>query len=62
MFERDVNLSYKLLRYSNSAVFKRRSEIETIKQALVVLGQVELKKFLSVLFTAQVSSVKNQQN
>ncbi len=58
IFERDVNLSYKLLRYSNSAVFKRRSEIETIKQALVVLGQTELKKFLSVLFTAQVSSEK----
>lgn len=58
IFERDVNLSYKLLRYSNSAVFKRRSEIETIKQALVVLGQIELKKFLSVLFTAQVSSEK----
>jgi EAL and modified HD-GYP domain-containing signal transduction protein len=58
IFERDVNLSYKLLRYSNSAVFKRRSEIETIKQALVVLGQMELKKFLSVLFTAQVSSEK----
>ncbi|MDZ7869000.1 MAG: HDOD domain-containing protein [Rheinheimera sp.] len=58
IFERDVNLSYKLLRYTNSAVFKRRSEIETIKQALVVLGQTELKKFLSVLFTAQVSSEK----
>lgn len=58
IFERDVNLSYKLLRYSNSAVFKRRSEIETIKQALIVLGQQELKKFLSVLFTAQVSSEK----
>ncbi len=58
IFERDVNLSYKLLRYTNSAVFKRRSEIETIKQALVVLGQLELKKFLSVLFTAQVSSEK----
>jgi EAL and modified HD-GYP domain-containing signal transduction protein len=58
IFQRDVNLSYKLLRYSNSAVFKRRSEIETIKQAIVVLGQNELKKFLSVLFTAQVSSEK----
>lgn len=58
VFERDVNLSYKLLRYSNSAVFKRRAEIETIKQALVVLGQAELKKFLSLLFTAQISSDK----
>ncbi|MBZ9611703.1 EAL and HDOD domain-containing protein [Rheinheimera maricola] len=58
VFQRDVHLSYKLLRYSNSAVFKRRAEIETIKQALVVLGQVELKKFLSLLFTAQISSDK----
>lgn len=58
VFQRDVHLSYKLLRYSNSAVFKRRAEIETIKQALVVLGQTELKKFLSLLFTAQISSDK----
>lgn len=58
VFERDVNLSYKLLRYTNSAAFKRRTEINTIKQALVVLGQAELKKFLSVLFTSQVASDK----
>jgi c-di-GMP-related signal transduction protein len=58
VFERDVNLSYKLLRYSNSAVFKRRAEVETIKHALVVLGQAELKKFLSLLFTSQISSDK----
>jgi len=58
IFQRDINLSYKLLRYTNSAAFKRRAEIESIKQALVVLGQVELKKFLSVLFTAQVASDK----
>ena len=58
VFQRDVHLLYKLLRYSNSAIFKRRAEIETIKQALVVLGQAELKKFLSLLFTAQISSDK----
>lgn len=58
VFKRDVTLAYKLLRYSNSAIFKRRVEIETIKHALVVLGQVELKKFLSLLFTAQISSDK----
>ncbi|KZN48805.1 EAL and HDOD domain-containing protein [Pseudoalteromonas luteoviolacea] len=58
VFERDVNLSYKLLRYSNSAAFKRRAEISTIKQALVVLGNQELKKFLSLLFASQVASDK----
>lgn len=58
IFQRDVTLSFKLLRYANSAAFKRRGDIETIKQALVVLGQVELKKFLAVLFTAQINTSK----
>lgn len=58
VFERDVNLSYKLLRYSNSAAFKRRAEISTIKQALIVLGAAEIKKFLSLLFAAQVAGDK----
>ncbi|RHW75293.1 EAL and HDOD domain-containing protein [Colwellia sp. RSH04] len=50
VFERDVSLSYKLLRYANSAIFRRRSEISTIKQALVILGSGELKRFLGVMF------------
>lgn len=58
VFERDVNLSYKLLRYSNSAAFTRRFEIDTIKQALIVLGANEIKKLLSLLFAAQVSADK----
>ncbi len=58
VFQRDVTLSFKLLRYANSAIFKRRSEISTIRQAIVVLGQAELKRFLAVLFTAQVNSNK----
>jgi c-di-GMP-related signal transduction protein len=58
VFERDVNLSYKLLRYSNSAAFVRRSEISTIKQALIVLGANEIKKLLSLLFAAQMSADK----
>jgi EAL and modified HD-GYP domain-containing signal transduction protein len=58
VFERDVNLSYKLLRYTNSAAFARRAEISTIKQALIVLGANEIKKLLSILFAAQVSQNK----
>ena len=58
IFERDVNLSYKLLRYSNSAAFARRAKISTIKQALITLGANEIKKLLSLLFAAQVSTDK----
>lgn len=50
VFERDVTLSYKLLRYANSAIFRRRTEISTIKQALVILGSSELKRFLGLMF------------
>ena len=58
VFERDVNLSYKLLRYSNSAAFAKRAEVNTIKQALIILGANEIKKLLSLLFAAQVSADK----
>ncbi|MCU4676015.1 HDOD domain-containing protein [Catenovulum sp. 2E275] len=58
IFQRDVTLSFKLLRYANSAIFKRRNDIETIRQAIVVLGQLELKKFLAVLFAAQINTTK----
>lgn len=58
IFERDINLSYKLLRYANSAAFSRVSEISTIKQAIISLGHLELKKFLSLLFSAQAGDSK----
>lgn len=58
VFELDVNLAYKLLRYSNSAIFARRNEVSSIKQAIITLGKKELQKFLSVLFSAQIASDK----
>lgn len=61
MFESDINLSYKLLRYCNSAAFKLRADISTIKQGIVTLGNYELKKFLSLLFIASISDNKPQE-
>ncbi|WP_159820966.1 EAL and HDOD domain-containing protein [Colwellia sp. 20A7] len=58
VFERDVSLSYKLLRYANSAAFKRRSEVSTIKQALILLGSSELKRFLALMFAVTVNPEK----
>ncbi len=58
VFERDVSLSYKLLRYANSAIFRRRNEISTIKQALVILGSGELKRFIGLLFAVTVNPDK----
>lgn len=58
VFERDVSLSYKLLRYANSAMFKRRNEVSSIKQALVTLGSAELKRFIGLMFAVNVNPDK----
>jgi EAL and modified HD-GYP domain-containing signal transduction protein len=58
VFERDVSLSYKLLRYANSAIFKRRSEISTIKQALFILGTGEIKRFMGLMFAVTANPDK----
>jgi len=58
VFERDVSLSYKLLRYANSAIFRRRSEISTIKQALVIFGASELKRFIGLMFAVTANPDK----
>ena len=58
VFEGDANLSFKLLRYVNSPLFRRRNEIQTIRQAIVVLGEQELKRFVYLLFSASVGESK----
>jgi len=58
VFEHDVSLSYKLLRYANSAIFKRLNEISTIKQALVILGSGELKRFIGLMFAVTINPDK----
>ncbi len=58
LINRDVSISYKLLRYINSAFFKRAREISTIKHAIVLLGEVEIKRFISMVVTAELASDK----
>ena len=55
---KDVAISYKLLRYINSAFFKRVNEITSIKSALVHLGQEELRRFMSVILLANLAAAR----
>jgi EAL and modified HD-GYP domain-containing signal transduction protein len=41
----DVALTYKLLRYVNSALFSRRNEIQSIERALMVVGSDEIRRW-----------------
>ena len=58
LINRDVSISYKLLRYINSAFFKRAREISSIKHAIVLLGEMEVKRFISMVATAELASDK----
>lgn len=46
--ESDVSLSFKLLKLINSAAFYRTKKIETIKQALTMLGLQALRKWMAI--------------
>jgi len=54
----DVNLSYKLLRYINSAYYYLLNEVTSIKHALVYLGESGIRQFISLVATSQISADK----
>ena len=48
LIKQDVSLAYKLLRYINAARFGYRQKIESIKHALVLLGEAEIRRWASL--------------
>lgn len=54
----DVSISYKLLRYINSAFFRRRTEITSIKHAMRYLGQEEMRRFVSLIALSRIADAK----
>jgi EAL and modified HD-GYP domain-containing signal transduction protein len=58
LITRDVSISYKLMRYINSAYFRRIQEISSVKQAIVLLGEREVKRFISLMAMATLASDK----
>jgi c-di-GMP-related signal transduction protein len=52
IFRRDVSLSYRLLRYLNSAAFALRTPIRSIPHALTLLGELAMRKWISLVSVA----------
>jgi c-di-GMP-related signal transduction protein len=46
---RDMGISYKLFKYLNSVFFARVSKVSSVKQALVFLGEKEIRRFVSLM-------------
>jgi len=57
----DLGLSYKLLKLANSAFFGSRNKILHIKQALVQLGFIEIKKWIYVMMLKDIQIVENRE-
>lgn len=58
IIKRDVSLSYKLLKFINSATFGFKNPIRSLKQALTLLGQKELTKWMSLITLNGIADYK----
>ncbi len=59
IFQRDVSLSYKLFNYiNNPCIFTLKNTINTIKDALIYMGDIKLKQFVFLIVTAELSYQK----
>ncbi len=59
VIEKDVELSYKLLRIANSAYFRPRVPITSIHHALMQIGLVELRRWANLLLVKGLSNTDN---
>ncbi len=58
VIRQDVGLSFRLLRYINSAAFGLRREIESVEQAMSLLGLNNLRRWLSLLALSSLGDDK----
>jgi EAL and modified HD-GYP domain-containing signal transduction protein len=49
VLKRDISLSYRLLKYINSSFFGLRNEIHSIRQALALLGERNVRKWVRLV-------------
>lgn len=54
--QQDLGLSYKLLRFINSAGASHSKPITSLKHAMVYMGEAELKKFIALLALANLQA------
>ncbi len=58
IIKREVSISFKLLRYINSAFFGLRQKISSLKQALLLLGEKEIRKWVTLITLATLGEDK----
>ena len=56
LIRQDASVTYKLLRYVNSALFAQCANVDSIQRALMILGQQELRKWTSIVLLMHLAS------
>jgi EAL and modified HD-GYP domain-containing signal transduction protein len=54
----DVALTYKLLRYVNSALFGRHEEIQAIERALMIVGSANIRRWVALATLSKLATDK----
>ncbi|WP_174733036.1 EAL and HDOD domain-containing protein [Mesobacillus harenae] len=58
LIERDLSLTFKLLKLINSPAYRPKSKIKSIRQAIVLLGLIEIQKWIYVLAVRESTGTK----
>lgn len=58
ILQRDVALSYRLLRFVNAAAFGLRKKVTSLQQAVIFLGAEEVNRFVTLAVTAALTDDK----
>lgn len=58
IISKDVAISYKLLRFLNSAYFYLVQKVTTVKHAIAYLGEKELRRFIILILVSELASDK----
>lgn len=58
IISKDIAISYKLLRFLNSAYFYRLEKVKSVKHAIAYLGEKELRRFLLLVIVSELAVEK----
>lgn len=55
VISRDVSLTFRLLKYLNSTSFGLRQQVSSVTQAITLLGQIPIRRWLTVVLVADMN-------
>ncbi len=56
ILRQEASLCYRLLKYVNSAFFSLRTPVDSIRRALIILGEAEIRKWATFLVMSELGS------